>query len=384
MSIRKRRFNEVSELKHNTNKQLSYYYEHFRVIWDSIFTLFQVNNKREICFVKNNKYYRYKAFLSAEQLRSELLKYCPQTVHLGGMYNLALVQRKKLSTQFEGIGKEFVIDIDLNDYDDVRSCCQGKNDVCQKCWVIIKCAVEVLQYIFEFDFGCEVMFVFSGRRGIHGWIFDQTFVDLDGYGRRQILHYIGRRNLAIVETIEQRFKICMKYFILRVSQENIFARDTYIEKIHSQIKNINIKHQFMNWVKTESGNALNTEACVSEFIGIFDNFANKNPSLKDDILINKMEIIFDWVYPRLDEAVSKDLTHLTKMPFSVHPVTSKISLVMQASDFEDFDPLVTPTVSMITSELKSLKLHRKFKWKHSQLKRYILNLEHFAKKINST
>lgn len=41
------------------------------------------------------------------------------------------------------VDKEFVIDIDLTDYDSTRTCCDKAN-ICSKCWRFASAAVKVL------------------------------------------------------------------------------------------------------------------------------------------------------------------------------------------------------------------------------------------------
>jgi DNA primase small subunit len=67
----------------------------------------------------------------------------------------------------------------------------------------------------------------------------------------------------------------------------------------------------------------------------------------------KQDIVLEYTYPRLDSEVSKKMIHLLKSPFVIHPGTGRVCVPIDIRDVEQFDPLSTPTVTQLLSEIDS-------------------------------
>lgn len=79
----------------------------------------------------------------------------------------------------------------MNDYDFVRSCCSGAN-ICNKCWKFMIAAGEVLHESLVKDFGFEnILWVFSGRRGIHLWICDKVAREMQNEVRSAVIENLS-------------------------------------------------------------------------------------------------------------------------------------------------------------------------------------------------
>lgn len=88
------------------------------------------------------------------------------------------------------VEREFVIDIDLSDYDAIRSCCSGKK-MCERCWRFMVSAYKVLRPALMEDFGFKhILWVFSGRRGIHAWVCDERARLMENYSRKSLTAYL--------------------------------------------------------------------------------------------------------------------------------------------------------------------------------------------------
>ena len=97
-----------------------------------------------------------------------------------------------------------IFDIDMTDYDDVRTCCTGAK-VCTKCWAYMVVATKVLNKVLVDDFGFEnLLWVFSGRRGIHCWVCDDHARDMNNEMRAAVTEYI---NLGVGNELAGRLNI---------------------------------------------------------------------------------------------------------------------------------------------------------------------------------
>ena len=86
--------------------------------------------------------------------------------------------------------RELVFDIDMTDYDPIRTCCSNA-EICKRCWAFIAAAVQVLDSAIRYEFGYEkLLWVYSGRRGVHLWISDKEAMELSDQQRKALVSWL--------------------------------------------------------------------------------------------------------------------------------------------------------------------------------------------------
>ena len=78
----------------------------------------------------------------------------------------------------------------MTDYDDIRTCCTGAN-ICKKCWPYMTMALKCVDCALRDDFGFKhILWIYSGRRGIHCWVNDPQARELSNDARTSIVEYL--------------------------------------------------------------------------------------------------------------------------------------------------------------------------------------------------
>merc|ERR1719265_2771378 len=185
--------------------------------------------RREFTFVlAGDIYCRYQCFRDWEEYRKEVTARQPVRMEIGAVFthppkNHATV----IKDAYKPLERELVFDIDMDDYDDIRTCCTGAK-LCTKCWTFMKAAIKTLDRGMREDFGFKhLVFVYSGRRGVHCWVSDKSARGLSNEQRSAVAEYMtvvaGGDNRCKTDInfkgadelhpmVEEAHRICQHYF----------------------------------------------------------------------------------------------------------------------------------------------------------------------------
>jgi len=316
---------------------------------------------REFSFtLKDDVYIRYLSFANEKELAEAMQKRLPYKIDIGAIYSARPKDHKTLLPgQFVAQDKELVFDIDMTDYDEVRNCCSGAA-ICRKCWPLMTTALKILDRALEEDFGFKHrLWVYSGRRGIHCWVADEEARKLSQQGRSAVAEYLSvirggesqakkvlfRGNLH--PSLARASVVVEKYFKRFLKEQDILGTKEQRDAVINLLADEGTREKV---TKAWSRDGLSSTDCWD----LLERVANEKFSMKHAT----KEIMFQYVYPRLDINVSKGLNHLLKSPFCIHPKTGNVCVPIDPNNAEKFDPFAVPTISQLIQELdESAKLN---------------------------
>ncbi|XP_058125744.1 DNA primase small subunit [Anopheles ziemanni] len=323
-----------------------------------------VFSNREFSFtLQDDIYIRYQSFENQQDLEREICTKAPFKIDIGAVYNIRPKDHRG-SIAMHPVQRELVFDIDMTDYDDIRTCCNEAN-ACQLCWKFMSIACRVLDEALREDFGFDhLLWVFSGRRGIHCWVSDKSARHLDTAARSAIAQYLnvlisggeGSTSRVIIHdemhpSVKRAYRIIEPMFeeICLVDQ-NIFGTAEGVKKLLANIQDPATRTDLEKRLKSAQGDS---KRVWKEFTSYFEELrvTGNNRYRRYKFVVE--ETILAFTYPRLDINVTKGFNHLLKSPFCVHPKTGKVCIPFNPNIAFKFDPTDVPTITDLLKEVNT-------------------------------
>ncbi|CCO30735.1 DNA primase small subunit [Rhizoctonia solani AG-1 IB] len=318
-------------------------------------------------------------------MKKEICRYNPTRFEIGPVYSARPRDKKSLRPgAFTPTARELVFDIDMTDYDSIRTC------------------LKVLDRTLRQDFGYKhLMWVYSGRRGIHLWISDKEAMDLTDDERRAIVQYIevvkggkdqvkkvnirssasGNTPGSIHPALQKSLGILSEEFgDLILIDQDVFAKPDSWQELLQLLPDKDLVNDLqMSW----DGREIPSEAKWKELRSAISGMKENRKALMKAVI---EDIVFQYSYPRIDTEVSKHRNHLLKAPFCVHPGTGRVCVPVDPAHVDEFDPEAVPTIGGLLRELDNLPatqpgVEHHSDWEHTSLKPYVEMLERHASAI---
>jgi len=273
--------------------------------------------------------------------------------------------------------------------------------------------VKVLEHVLRKSFGFKnLLWVFSGRRGIHCWVCDPGVHKYDHNIRSAIIKFLHTHNGNDQTNVKADLKtndnprdkrmhqmhedvllICKEYFTRCILEEQDLFMKSYKKKgdsgqeieqpyahdfvemirfpvIKDEVNRILRQRQpststevfqivedtFGKYMKAwpkileEGGEKKNRYNRINGYS--YDQKGNWAGPQSNTLMWNNVaEMIFAYVFPRVDIEVTKGVNHLLKGPFCAHPKTGKICVPMDPHMIDLFDPCNQPTLRTLHDQL---------------------------------
>ncbi|KAL4464073.1 hypothetical protein ABPG74_006010 [Tetrahymena malaccensis] len=353
-------------------------------------------SRREFSFtLQNEVYLRYQMYNSEREFKNALLLKVPEKIDIGAVYD----RPGKKGDDIKAKEKEFVIDIDMTDYDHIRTCC-SKAKICEKCWKFMKVACDLISKSLDEDFGFKhVLWVYSGRRGIHAWVCDKEIRKANDYTRSSIIDYL---NILVDNSTASSY---VKPSLLKMEKSHLIERNA-MKQLNQKKDDIKAEKEsekaFVEIVLRDQNLFMKKPEIILEFLTKRSENLSKEvekqwktlktseqryETLKDIISTEDKQFNFTikcknllkyfqnrkkthyileelriWLlYPRLDVNVSKSTNHLLKSPFCIHPKTGNVCVPFTTEEISTFDPFSVPNISTLTTEEGSSKMKNSLK-----------------------
>lgn len=329
--------------------------------------------------IEDDIYIRYQSFKDKDELIAAIQKRQPHKIDIGAVFTACPKDHNTVKPElFSPQERELVFDIDMTDYDDIRTCCTGAA-ICQRCWPYMTMAVKVIDRALRDDFGFKhILWIYSGRRGVHCWVCDKEARELPNEARAAVVEYLTihtgssensdkKIKTSFVDPhpmVRRAYDILEPYFTRCIADEKgqgLLARKDRYMKVLNTLPNEAVRRELYDrWEKEENLTGSQrwsqikavTTAPADGGSQQHQQAAKKRKISYAELESWRMELVFTHCYARLDANVSKTQNHLLKSAFCVHPKTGRVCVPIDPADADNFDPFSVPTVRSLCAEVR--------------------------------
>ena len=319
-------------------------------------------------------YVRYKSSPSLTEFRSVIRRESPVKLDWGAVYPCAPVDRSSIGDAFKPIAREVVFDIDMSDYNAFRFCCTDAK-ICERCWGLASLAVQVLDERLRVDFGFKhILWVYSGRRGVHAWIADKSARELTQQQRSSIVHYLqlsrvpmdgpsgGKLMRVSLPTknlhpvVSKMFAQCRKFFLKYLEDQEILENDELTKMLVYLVEDMGLRRSLAAEIAKLRSKRVSTQTMWEQIEKHLRSAVAKGKDFNQSHPVE--EIVMSYVFPVLDANVTTGVNHLLKSPFSLHPKTGRICVPINPQRPFEFDPFSVPTAATLAEEVNSAEARK--------------------------
>lgn len=330
--------------------------------------------QREFGFIPWDKQImiRHMSFRNPQNLTKYLMENGPKHVYSSGTLYLQPDNLDMNKKEYQGC--DLIVDIDVDhfytpckeDHDqwyckDCGKSGMGMPTKCPKCksikfktlnWICDKCLTiakkEIIKLVYDFlipDFGIkeiDLKIAFSGHRGYHLKVENETIRTLSSDARRELVDYVTGKNISF-EILGLRE---MGHNIHGLLKSNIGWSQKIMKKIEEILSkpNLEIEHLLLDKRKFNLNNKL-----VKSFFNSKDDFleliskGQKNLWTIEGFTLNRwknfLQVIVGETGVEIDEPVTIDIHRLIRYPGSLHGATGFKVQELGLNELEKFNPL---------------------------------------------
>lgn len=332
--------------------------------------------RREWSFtIEDDIYIRYQCFKDKAEFMAAIQKRQPHKIDIGAVFSAPPKEHTTIRPElFNTVERELVFDVDMTDYDNIRTCCTGAA-ICRKCWPYMTMALKVVDRALREDFNFKhILWVYSGRRGVHCWVNDPDARALANEARAAVVEYLSVEvgtnensdrkikstfSHPVHPSLRRAYDILEPMFEKHICDDDgqgLLATRSSFTTVLNSLPNAPLREDIYKEINDDSLSGAERWKVIKKMIMPATTTADQQRQKKRKIDYLEMdrwryELVFTHCYPRLDANVSKAQNHLLKSPFCVHPKTGRVCVPIDPFDADKFDPFSVPTVRALCNQV---------------------------------